>query len=83
MNKSIYLSKKEIKEQRFGYPKHFYKCLDNKNGNIITQEINGIIVWKSDKKNFIKEKTIANAIQSLYDINESLHNDTNIASAFL
>ena len=72
LNKSIYLSKKEIKEQRFGYPKHFYKCLDNKNGNIITQEINGIIVWKSDKKNFIKEKTIANAIQSLYDINESL-----------
>ena len=72
LNKSIYLSKKEIKEQRFGYPKHFYKCLDNKNGNIITQEINGIIIWKNDKKNFIKEKTIANAIQSLYDINESL-----------
>ena len=73
LNKSISLSKKEIKEPRFGYPKHFYKCLDNKNGNILTQEINGVIVWKTDKKNnFTKELTIPNAIQSLYDINESL-----------
>ena len=73
INKSIYLSKKEIKEPRFGYPKHFYKCFDNKNGNILTQEINEIIVWKNDKKNnFTKELTIPNAIQSLYDINESL-----------
>ena len=73
LNKSIYLSKKEIKEPRFGYPKHFYECLDNKNGNILTQENHGIIVWKADKKNnFIKELTIPNAVQSLYDINESL-----------
>jgi len=73
LNKSIYLSKKEIKEPRFGYPRHFYKCLDNKNGNILTQEIKGIIVWKNDNKNnFIKELTIPNAIQSFYDINESL-----------
>ena len=73
MNKSIYLSKKEIKEPRFGYPKHFYKCFDNKNGNILTQEMNGIIVWKPDKKNnFTKEKTIDKGILSLYDINESL-----------
>ena len=35
--------------------------------------MNGIIVWKPDKKNnFTKELTIQNAIQSLYDINESL-----------
>jgi hypothetical protein len=73
VNKSINLSKKEIKEPRFGYPKHFYKCLDNKNGNILTQDIIGIIVWKVDKKNnFTKELTIPNANQSLYDINESL-----------
>ena len=73
LNKTIYLSKKEIKEPRFGYPKHFYKCLDNKNGNILTHENKGIIVWKNDKKNnFIKELTIPNGIQSLYDINESL-----------
>ena len=72
-NKSIYLSKKEIKEPKFGYPNHFYKCLDNKNGNILTQENFGIIVWKIAKKNnFIKEKTIDKDILSLYDINESL-----------
>ena len=35
--------------------------------------MNGIIVWKPDKKNnFTKELIIPNAIQSLYDINESL-----------
>jgi len=73
INKSIYLSKKEIKEPRFGYPKHFYECIDNKNGNILTQEVNEIFVWKNDNKNnFIKELTIPNAIQSLYNINESL-----------
>ena len=73
INKSIYLSKKEIKEQKFGYPNHFYKCLDNKNGNILTQDNDGIIVWKTAKKNyFIKETTIVKDILSLYDISESL-----------
>ena len=73
VNKSIYLSKKEIKEPRFGFIKHFYKCFDNKNGNILTQEENGIIIWKITKKNnFIKEMTIEKDILSFYDINESL-----------
>ena len=81
--KIIKLSKKEVKDQRIGYPKHFYKCLDNKNGNILTHDNNGIIIWKSDNKNnYNKIKTINIASQSLYDINESLFcfqdNDYNI-----
>jgi hypothetical protein len=73
VNKSIYLSKKEIKEPRFGYLNHFYKCFDNKNGNLLTQDDKGIIIWKTSKKNnFIKEMTIEKDILSFYDINESL-----------
>ena len=72
-NKSIYLSKKQIKEQRYGYINHFEICLDNKNGNILTQESDVIIVWKISKNiYYTKEMTIKKDILSLYNINESL-----------
>ena len=73
LNKSIYLSKKQIKEPILGLSKSFYNCIDHKNGNLLTQGFYNVDVWKADKKNnYIKELTIPNSFQSLYDINESL-----------
>ena len=73
LNKSIYLSKKQIKEPKLDFSKSFYKCIDHKNGNLLTQSFFNVDVWKADKKNnYIKELTIPNSFQSLYDINESL-----------
>ena len=71
--KTIKILKKDIKEQRIGYPKHFYKCIDNKNGNILTQDNLGCNIWKKDEDDFyIKYKTIYNANLSLLNINEYL-----------
>ena len=71
--RTIKILKKEIKDARIGYPKHFYKCIDNNNGNIITQDNNGSIIWEKDKNgNYIKNSTIVYAQLSLQNINENL-----------
>ena len=71
--KTITLSKKEIKEQKFGYPRHFYNCIDDINGNIIVQDNIGTSIWKiGDKKNYIKHSTINISALSLFNINETL-----------
>ena len=71
-NKIIKILKKDIKAQRIGYPRHFYKCIDNKNGNILTQDNIGCTIWKKNEVSYIKYKTINNANISLQNINESL-----------
>ena len=72
-NKTFNLSKKDIKEPKMGYPRHFYKCIDNNNGNILTQDNNGTTIWDLDeKKNYQKYKTINIAESSLTNINEKL-----------
>ena len=73
INKTIKLSKKDIKEQKMGYPRHFYKCIDNNNGNILTQDNVGTTIWKLDeKKNYIKHSTINIAQLSLFNVSENL-----------
>ena len=37
-----------------GYPRHFYKCIDNNNGNILTQDNVGTTIWKLDEKKLYK-----------------------------
>ena len=72
-NKAFKLSKQSIKDIKIGYPRHFYKCIDDINGNILTQDNSGTIIWKQDKKkNYIKYKAIIDAKQSLFNINNSL-----------
>lgn len=72
--KSIQLSKKQIKGQRiFAFEKYFNKCIDNKNGNILTLGCEGLIVWKKDNnKNYIEFLKINHCKDSLYIINENL-----------
>ena len=71
--KTITISKKDIKDSPIGYPRHFYKYIDNNNGNILTQDNNGTTIWEIDKKNnYIKKSTINNAQLSLFNINENL-----------
>lgn len=43
-NRTIKLSTKKIKDHKLGYPRHFYKCIDDINGNILTQDNNGVII---------------------------------------
>ena len=72
-NKTINLSKKDIKEPKMGYPRHFYKCIDNNNGNILTQDNNGTTIWTLDeKKNYQKHLTINIAELSLTNIKDNL-----------
>ena len=82
-NKTIKIGKKDIKEPKVGFPRHFYKCIDNNNGNILTQDNNGTTIWKIDeKKNYVKFLTIKDAQLSLLNINGNLFcsqdNDYNI-----
>ena len=73
INKTIKLSKQEIKSPKRGFDKCFYKCFDNKNGNILTQDRFGVTVWKIEKKKYFDELiTIDDVYVSLFDINENL-----------
>lgn len=71
--KTFNILKKDIKENQPGYPRHFYKYMDNSNGNILTQDNNGTAIWEIDSKNnYIKKSTISYAQISLFNINEKL-----------
>jgi hypothetical protein len=73
INKTIKLSKQEIKSKTIGFDKYFYRYFDNKNGNILTQDSMGVTVWKMGKKKYFDELiTINEAYLSLFSITENL-----------
>ncbi len=60
INKTIHLSKKEIKDQKLGFPRFFSKYFDNKNGDILTQDRMGATIWKKGPKNSFNKFTTIN-----------------------
>ena len=50
LNKTIKLTKKEIKDESIGDNSHFNSIFDNENGNVMTKDNKDIIVWKKEEK---------------------------------
>ena len=79
-NKSINLSKKEVKEKKSDSSKTFEMCIDNKNGNIIATDSVSITVWRKNEKKYFFEKYlhINEKSRYLFNINDNLFGIRNI-----
>ena len=83
-NKSIILSKNEVKEKKEGISLRFNKCIDDKNGNIITSDLNKVSIWqKKRKKDFINICNIKIINTNLFNINKNLFGFQNSNYDFL
>ena len=56
--KKKFFSKKEISSKKISlFNRHFYNCIDNKNGDIITSDYKELILWKKMiKKSILMRK---------------------------
>ena len=75
--KNFFFSKKEISSKKISlFNRHFYNCIDNKNGDIITSDYKELILWeKNDKKKHFNEKTkiiFQENYNALYNINDKI-----------
>ena len=80
LNKSIKLSKNEIKDKKSESSKRFDICIDNQNNNIITSDSTKLTIWKKNIKKFFLERylDINEKARILFNVNSNLFGIQNL-----